>query len=102
MSRKPVAPVEGQEGVRHDAPGQPASGPSTSRPAGLRTFLSIDVTCSVCGAQPGQRCQTRNRDGKLVVADISHNPRAKCAEDVTKRWAAWHGDAARNWGLPPL
>lgn len=113
---KPVRPVASQEGVSNGAPGEPVSGPSTSRPrvsispsdlvkpAGgvQRVFLSTDVVCSFCKAQPGERCKVRQPNGEYVLADISHNGRAKRADEATKRWAAWHGDKARNAELPPL
>lgn len=99
MSRKPVSPVVNQEGVSIGAPGEPVSGPSTGRLAGAsRQFLSTDVVCSYCGAQPGQRCVSR--DG--LAADISHNVRAVRAQDATKRWRAWHGDKEANLEAPPL
>jgi len=116
MSRKPGGPVPNQEGVSNGAPGEAVSGPSTGRPSGpispsdlvkpaggiQRVFLSIDVACSICGAQRGQQCTTRNKDGEIVPANISHNSRAEKAEEATKRWAAWHGDTACNRELPPL
>lgn len=89
MSRKPGAPVPSQEA------GEAVSGPSTGR---ARVFLSTDVVCPYCAAQPGQGCV--QRDGSKAV--ISHNVRAIRAETATKRWAAWHGDKARNAELPPL
>ena len=113
--RKPVAPVPNQEGVSNGAPGAAVSGPSTGRPSGhispsdlvkpadgaQRVFLSIDVVCPSCGVPRGERCQ-RWQDGKMVKLDISHNSRAKRAEQATKHWAAWHGDKARNAELPPI
>lgn len=99
MSRKPVAPVVSQEGVSKGAPGEPVSGPSTSR---ARVFLSTDVVCSYCGARPGQKCTTRQDNGERTPAVISHNVRATRAEQATKRWAAWHGDKQASAELPPL
>lgn len=97
-SRKPVAPVPSQEGVSNRAPGEAASGPSTDRPTGLaKQFFSIDVACSYCGAEPGQRCHDRGSD---KPSDISHNSRAEKAEKATVHWRAWHGDKAANAELP--
>lgn len=64
-----------------------------------RVFLSTDVRCSYCDAQPGEKCRDRDT-GK--PATISHNSRAEKAERLTLQWRAWHGDKAASARVPPL
>jgi len=93
---KPVRPVANQEGVGHGAPGSPQVVPSTSRP---RVFQSVDVRCNACGVEPGEKCRNRIDN---TSQDVPHDSRAKKADELTRRWAAWHGDKRSNQEFPPL